>query len=243
MVSFFHFVSCARLTFAKAATLTLLVVSWVVAAPDTASTLETAVIETVQVVTKHPNGQINESYRVINLKSGESLRDGLAEEFYPDGRLKGKVPWKAGKQDGDAVFYHPDGQKSYATHYRMGKKWGFATVWYTNGQKQWEAMYQDGLTHGIWREWYRDGKRKFTAMYSKGRLDGRATWWYPNGRLQQERDYSLGESVPGTVKAYDSTGRQTFPAPPGSQPGSPQGRNQGPVSSGQDEAMAESLLH
>jgi antitoxin component YwqK of YwqJK toxin-antitoxin module len=192
---------------------------------------EPAQDQTEQVETRYPSGQIQERYRTMRL-AGEVVRDGLAEEFYPDGKLKGTVFWKNGKQEGDAVFYHPDGRKSYATHYRQGKKWGFATVWYANGQKQWEAMYQDGLTHGVWREWYRDGKRKFMGMYSKGRLDGRATWWYPNGRLQQERDYSQGQSLPGSVKAYDSTGRQTFPAP---QSKSKQDRP--------ESAMAESLAH
>jgi antitoxin component YwqK of YwqJK toxin-antitoxin module len=204
------------------------------AAPSQAETVKPDTLQgkTDQVETRYPDGRVQERYRTLRAEGGEVVRDGLAEEFYPDGKLKGTVLWKNGKQEGDAVFYHPDGRKSYATHYRQGKKWGFATVWYANGQKQWEAMYQDGLTHGVWREWYRDGKRKFTGMYSKGRLDGRATWWYPNGRLQQERDYSQGQSVPGTVKAYDSTGRQTFPAP--------QSRLKQDIP---ESAMAESLAH
>ncbi len=169
--------------------------------------------DTVTVELRFPEGGLKERYRCLRDSQGMEVRIGPHEEWHANGTLKGVVNWRGGVEEGDAVFYFPDGRKSYATHYRAGKKNGFATVWYPNGQKQWQAMYQDGQTNGVWREWFADGRKKFEAMYRKGRLDGHATWWHANGRIEQERDYDLGKSLADSVRAYDSSGRLTYPLP------------------------------
>lgn len=179
-----------------------------------ASAMVALASDTVTVEVRFPEGGLKERYRCVRDSQGLEVREGRQEEWHANGNLKGVVNWRGGVEEGDAVFYFPDGRKSYETHYRGGKKNGFATVWFPNGQKQWQAMYQDGQTQGVWREWYADGRKKFEAMYRKGRLDGHATWWHANGRIEQERDYDLGKSLAGSVKAYDSSGRLTYPLPP-----------------------------
>jgi antitoxin component YwqK of YwqJK toxin-antitoxin module len=167
-----------------------------------------------------PDGKPQERYSYVLDAEGHEVKEGLQEEWYPSGKLKGRVPWKQGREEGAAVFYHPDGRKSYEVFYREGKKTGLATVWHSNGQRQWQAAFRDGKTHGVWREWYADGKKRFEAAYDNGVLDGRATWWHANGRIQQERKYSAGKTLPGSVRAWNETGALVFPNVEGGFPSS-----------------------
>jgi len=161
----------------------------------------------------YPDGKLKERFDYFIDGQQREVRDGLDEEFYPNGSKKGEIPWRNGKEDGLVVYYYQDGRKSYEANYKEGKKNGFATVWYPNGQKQWQTVFRAGLTHGVWREWYADGKKKFEANYSDGKLDGLATWWYDNGHIWQERSFQDGALTKGSVREWDRTGRQTFPPP------------------------------
>jgi antitoxin component YwqK of YwqJK toxin-antitoxin module len=161
--------------------------------------------------TQYPDGKLKERFTYFTDAQQREVRDGLDEEFYPNGGKKGEIPWQNGKEDGLVVYYYQDGRKSYEANYKEGKKNGFATVWYPNGQKQWQTVFRSGLTHGVWREWYVDGKKKFEANYSDGKLDGLATWWYDNGHIWQERSFQDGVLAKGSVREWDRAGRQTFP--------------------------------
>lgn len=162
----------------------------------------------------YPDSAVKERYAYILDEKGQEVRQGVNEEFYPDGTRKGVRNWRDGIAEGAVVYFHPNGRKSYEANYADGKKSGFATVWYPTGQKQWQTTFRGGKTHGRWREWHPDGKRKFEATYSDGALDGLATWWHDNGRVWQERTYHAGVPVKGSVKEWDRNGRQTFPPPP-----------------------------
>jgi MORN repeat variant len=172
-----------------------------------------ASVDTTWVESRFANGQLQSRVGTLPDSSGRAQNCGLAQEWYSDGTLKSQIPWKQGAMEGDAIYFHSNGRKAKATHYQDGKKLGFSASWYANGQKQWEAMFQNDQANGIWREWHPNGKRKIEALYDRGKLNGHVSWWYPNGRLQQERDYQQGQSIPGSVKAYDSTGVLIFPVP------------------------------
>lgn len=160
---------------------------------------------------RYPDGTVKERYTYVLGESGQELRQGLNEEWYPGGGRKGVRNWKNGQTEGAVIYYHPNGRKSYEANYTNGKKSGYATVWYMSGQKQWQTTFRNGKTNGRWREWYLDGKKKFEANYSDGVLDGLAIWWHDNGRTWQERTYHSGAPVKGSVKEWDKAGRQTFP--------------------------------
>lgn len=159
----------------------------------------------------HPDGSVKEKYRYYLEAGNREVRDGLQEEFYPDGSKKGEITWREGKENGLVTYFHPDGRKSYQANYVDGKKNGYATVWHPNGQKQWQTVFRNGLAHGVWREWHADGKKKFEANYNNGKLEGLATWWHENGRIWQERSYQSGGLRAGSVREWDKTGRQIYP--------------------------------
>ena len=186
------------------------------------------------------DGKLKERFRYFIDRQNREVRNGLDEEFYPNGSKKGETSWRDGKEDGLVVYYYSDGRKSYEANYNEGRKNGYATVWHPNGQKQWQTVFRDGLTHGLWREWYADGKKKLEANYHDGKLDGLATWWYDNGRIWQERSFQDGNLVRGSVREWDRAGRQTYPAPPdGSGSGEMGGTAMAPVESiTQDTAAA-----
>ncbi len=159
----------------------------------------------------YPGGQLKERYEFYLDENKHEVRQGLSEEFFPNGSKKGEINWQGGKENGLVLYFFSEGRKSYEANYKAGKKNGYATVWYANGQKQWQTVFKVGLTHGVWREWYQDGKKKFEANYSEGKLDGLATWWHDNGKLWQERSFQSGQLVKGTVHEWDKAGKQTFP--------------------------------
>src|SRR5690606_3791995 len=118
----------------------------------------------------HPDGSLKEKYGYYLDAGNREVRDGLNQEFYPDGVKKGEIVWRDGKENGPVIYYHPDSRKSYEANYADGKKSGYATVWHPNGQKQWQTVFRKGLAHGVWREWHADGKKKFEANYNNGKL-------------------------------------------------------------------------
>ena len=168
-------------------------------------------VQTLPKDVLYPDGKVKEHYRYYLDDKQHEVREGPAEEFFPNGAKKGELVWEAGKENGLITYYYQDGRKSYEANYKEGKKNGFATVWYSTGQKQWQTVFRDGLTNGMWREWYPDGKKKFEANYNDGKLEGTATWWYTNGKMWQERSYQTGALVKGSVHEWDKSGKQTYP--------------------------------
>src|SRR3954452_13227794 len=104
-----------------------------------------------KVVLRDADGTITED---VFLKDGAMEGEAL---IYTDGRLRGRLMYRGGKQQGLSIYYSETGQVSM-------------TMNYANGKLEGESVYFDAENKPIRR-----------ALYEKGLLQGRSIDYYPSG--------------------------------------------------------------
>lgn len=95
----------------------------------------------------------------------------------------------------------PNGQKKLAVEYRHGDAVGEAQWWHENGQLAVRGGYENGLADGVWSWWRESGARRAACRYSGGRPEAAPQLWAADGRRLEataERVASLG--APGAVR-------------------------------------------
>jgi antitoxin component YwqK of YwqJK toxin-antitoxin module len=92
--------------------------------------------------------------------TGDELRNGLREAWWPNGQPKLRV------------------------EYRLGKAVGQARWWHENGQLALSGVYEDGLACGQWNWWRESGLRAASCRYDQGAPVGEWSLWAADGQRQ-----------------------------------------------------------
>jgi len=87
--------------------------------------------------------------KILEFRMVKGLKNGLYQEWYPDGNLKTKGKYLNNTQVGDWTVWYVDGQKKSEGNFKDGKKDGLTTTWYENGQKKSEGTFKDGELDGL----------------------------------------------------------------------------------------------
>ena len=114
----------------------------------------------------HSNGKL---YYRINYGSkvdGEK-RNGLAEEYYENGQLKGKSYYKDGRSDGLDENY------------------------YENGQLESKGSFKDGKEDGLWEYYHENSNLSKKVNYKNGQRDGREELYSENGKLYRTANFKV----------------------------------------------------
>ncbi len=111
--------------------------------------------------------------------SGDELRSGLREAWWPNGRPKLRV------------------------EYRLGKAVGAARWWHENGQLALCGGYDEGLASGQWNWWRESGLKAASCRYEKGRPAGEWSLWAADGQRQPA---TSAPSEPGPGKMVQRPG-------------------------------------
>ncbi len=101
-------------------------------------------------------------------KSGKKKKDGLVEQYRPDGTLKSSINLKDGKRHGLAKSYYKDGSLRQQIDYHNNVKHGLAITYYENGNKFQETPYYNGEIHGIQKKYRLNGKLMAEVPYNYG---------------------------------------------------------------------------
>lgn len=109
--------------------------------------------------------------------------DGIRELFYPDGKVKVRERYKAGKLDDLYEYYHPEGTIELKGYYIGG------------------AMY------GQWRKYTQDGYLTEEVTMIDNEEMGPFKEYYPNGKIQTEGTYLHGPNEDGRLRLYDESGQ------------------------------------
>jgi antitoxin component YwqK of YwqJK toxin-antitoxin module len=125
----------------------------------------------------------------------EGQMQGLAEDYFRDGKLKVRTYMHDDRLDGRYESYFPDGVRGSACRYVRDSLDGTLRLWYSNGQpKRIEHWAMDAKT-GIDSAFYEDGKLESTTAFSQDLEDGPMRIYHRNGRQWTEWMYEKGRLI------------------------------------------------
>ncbi|WP_197526458.1 toxin-antitoxin system YwqK family antitoxin [Botrimarina colliarenosi] len=91
--------------------------------------------------------------------TGEELRDGLREAWWPNGQPKLRAEYRLGQAIGQARWWHENGQLALQGDYEEGLAAGSWSWWRENGVRAAACQYQQGVPVGELSQWAADGRR------------------------------------------------------------------------------------
>lgn len=165
------------------------------------------------------NGQPKSQYTTLSpTLIVETPDDWARTEF-----VKYQVSGESVKQ-GKAVQFHPNGQKAMEGVFEANEPAGRHTWWHENGQKSIEGGYRDGKPDGAWTWWHPEGPKSTQGEYADGTPVGEWVWWNLEGKIVQRASLGSASSPSHVASPADqihrpiSPKRATLPEPP--EPGS-----------------------
>lgn len=154
-------------------------------------------------------GEVNWYYRngIVSRKEyyKNGKREGIANSYFDDGKLKTKETFKNNLLHGKYLSYQKKGFLYEKIQYRNGNKSGKSIRYYSNNKLSLVARYKNGEKHGIKTSYFQNGNIETTGDYENDELIGTHSFYYKNGQLQKNVFYIKGEKN-GIVKEYYESG-------------------------------------
>ncbi|WP_428481018.1 toxin-antitoxin system YwqK family antitoxin, partial [Pseudomonas chlororaphis] len=160
--------------------------------------------------TYHDNGKVAESY---NWRQGKRV-DGEYLEYDENGKLVGRITYRANLPDGPIISYYPDGKIKDSGQFVAGKKVGPSPSYYPDGTLESTVDYVDNQPVGWQIQYHPNGKvkqkqfndehgtqRSYALWNEQGvqtlqwqwdeqhREQGDFKAWYDNGQLKDHKIY------------------------------------------------------
>ena len=152
-------------------------------------------------IVEHFEDDSRKSVRHV-LDSDPQIREGVALEYYKNGKLKSETNYSANVQNGRFTLYAEDGSLAMEGTLKNGLRDGRFTEWHLDGRVKIECGYKNGLLDGAWNEYYdADGSpKKIESHYRDGIPVGHYTVYKIDGLVKEERIYSQlpSQQVAGT---------------------------------------------
>ncbi len=152
---------------------------------------------------QHENGNLAQEFHV---QAGRFK--GVGKTWYPDGILMDETPFNAqGQIEGEAVGYYPSGKVKARVEFKAGKMNGQNTLLWEDGSPKAVGPMQDGQWHGEVKSWWSNGKQKAITTYRNGVQHGACREWHENGQLAMEGALVDGKPM-GEIKTWHPNGQQ-----------------------------------
>jgi len=175
-------------------------------------------------------GVLEKSYALNN--KGE--RDGLYQEYHPNGQVAMKVLYENGRKQENPIYYYSNGNKKMVVSINaFGHIHGTYTKWYKDGNLMEEGTLDDGKLTGAfvsyhpngkiheqgtyshhhkktdeWKAFYPNGKRKYQVNYNySGQLIGENTFFFENGKVAKKTRYDAFGDKDGKWIEYHASRR------------------------------------
>jgi antitoxin component YwqK of YwqJK toxin-antitoxin module len=134
----------------------------------------------------------------------DTLKDGEAKEFFPNGKLKSRRFYVKDLLDDTTFIYHDNGQLRSLQMYKNRKADGIWKEFNPQGKVYSEIHFKDGLFEGTSTTYtYRTGKIQERITFKKGIKDGLEEFYYPNGNPKSKILYNSGEPCRNIEEWYD----------------------------------------
>ena len=113
----------------------------------------------------HDNGVLQSEGRV----GARGHETGVWTYWYPEGELRERGTWDAGRREGTWTQWYPTGQR------------------HSTGERRWDAESGAAPREGLWRFWYSNGQTRAVGNYERGEPVGAWTWWNHLGEVDHDR--------------------------------------------------------
>jgi len=167
------------------------------------ATIDTAGKEGMRVE-RYDSGQKKAEWHVSQV-DGESVPDGIWQEWYETGEKKLQGTYSRGLKVGAWTGWHTNGKESLSGTYVNGKEEGEWTEWHSNGKQSAHGHYVDGEKDGEWRTRYPDGTFESVEDFDKGTPIGQWVTWYQNGTRKSHGEYRNGVREGRWVRYHDNS--------------------------------------
>lgn len=109
---------------------------------------------------------------------------GRVVERYPGGSRRGSTAYAGGRRHGVAEGWYPDGRLAWRGGFRAGREEGVHRAWWADGRPRLVERFRAGRLEGTVREWFPSGRRYREVHYRAGQEAGRQRMWYADGTLR-----------------------------------------------------------
>jgi antitoxin component YwqK of YwqJK toxin-antitoxin module len=138
-----------------------------------------------------------------NNKAGEYI------DYYPDGKMRVRIPYKNGFLDGHVHGWYDSGADAFKGHYKEGLRQGIHITFFYDKDGGESTDYQrilvydnEGLLHGVQSTHYSSHEMESALKYKHGVLDG-ACEFYENKYVPPRRTY-IKRSYMSEKRVYDN---------------------------------------
>lgn len=131
----------------------------------------------------------------------------VVEEFYPNGVIKSRTPYKNGVIEGTVTNFNERGILLSTAEYKNGKHEGIMINYNTATQKPViKATFKNDIQEGPVIQYYREGMVWRESNYVNGRIDGEMKTYWASGKIKALSYFKMG--IPATgLKEYDKEGK------------------------------------
>lgn len=140
---------------------------------------------------------INDLERIDGLwtKKGEKTAyTGQFNEYFDNGKIKGKGEFKDGLVHGLRTVYYENGNKSLERNYSNGINDGASIEYYPSGQIKQEANFKNGKEDGTLKAYYENGQVQAILTFSNGVQQGDYFEYRPDGKLKAQYYFINGKA-------------------------------------------------
>lgn len=161
-------------------------------------------------VTVIQNGIITKEYEYRIDEKKDTLFEGIAKIYYPNGKLKRLELYKNNRLNGEIISYDTNGILSEKETWQKGTRWGKATYYYSNARISAEGFWRDTIAFGLAKSYHPNGKyQEFNILDLHGNIIWDIEWDSLGHKLVDEGqvigdDISIGVS---DSKATKETGK------------------------------------
>lgn len=130
-------------------------------------------------------------------KTAGSIKDGLWQYWYENGKLHSEENYKMGAETGTWKTWYMNGTLSSQIDFISGE----AIYYYETGKKQSEGLMLKGMLRtATWTGYFENGQKNYQGAYKNGVKDGTWTWWNEKGEETAKEKFQNGVKVSG--KSY-----------------------------------------
>jgi antitoxin component YwqK of YwqJK toxin-antitoxin module len=121
-----------------------------------------------QGITNGPANTVDTTKMHANQQAADtSVKDGIQFVRYPNGVIKEKNYYVAGRRQGECQSFYPSGKMMSDCYFMAGLSDGSCIAYYENGQKRYEGNFAKGKPSGKWSFYNETGKLTRTTNYGK----------------------------------------------------------------------------
>ena len=136
----------------------------------------------------------------------DTKKTGIWQTFFPNNKLKSKIPYVNNRQDGYAILYYENGNIKEEGVWKNNRWVGDYKLYYETGQLQQEFNFNaTGKREGSQKYFNENGQKIMEGNWEGGKETGVVKEFYDNGEIKSEKKYNDGSLDVASIKTFNAT--------------------------------------